>query len=73
MRCQMKDDDFRQAILDIVGAKDGQAIVIQVVGGSTITGYAPLSVGRDYLRCHVSGGDSHKEQIVPFHSITCVR
>ncbi|WP_165933621.1 hypothetical protein [Aquabacter spiritensis] len=69
----MKDDDFRAAILDIVGAKDGQAIVIQVVGGGTITGYAPLSVGRDYLRCHVSGGTGPKEQIVPFHSITCVR
>lgn len=73
MRCQMKDDDFRQAILDIVGAKEGQAIIIQVVGGSTITGYAPMSVGKDYLRCHVSGGENHKEQIVPFHSITCVR
>lgn len=73
MRCQMKDDDFREAILEIVGAKEGQAIIIQVVGGTTITGYAPLSVGRDYLRCHIAGGDHHKEQIVPFHSITCVR
>lgn len=73
MRCQMKDDDFREAILDIVGAKEGQAIIIQVVGGNTITGYAPMSVGKDYLRCHVSGGENHKEQIVPFHSITCVR
>lgn len=73
MKCQFKDDDFRQALVDIVAGKDGQAIVIQVVGGSTITGFAPMSVGRDYLRCHVSGGDNHKEQIVPFHSITCIR
>lgn len=73
MRCQMKDDDFRQAILEIVGAKAGQAIIIQVVGGTTITGYAPLSVGRDYLRCQIAGGDNQKEQIVPLHSITCVR
>lgn len=73
MKCQFKDDDFRQALVDIVAGKDGQAVVIQVVGGSTITGFAPMSVGRDYLRCHVSAGDNHKEQIVPFHSITCIR
>ncbi|MEP9369349.1 hypothetical protein [Xanthobacter sp. VNH20] len=73
MRCQMKDDDFREAILEIAGAKAGQAIIIQVVGGTTITGYAPLSVGRDYLRCQIAGGENQKEQIVPLHSITCVR
>jgi len=73
MQCQLKDDDFRNAILDIVADKAGQAIVIQVVGGGTITGFAPLSVGRDYLRCHVAAGVGQKEQIVPFHSITCVR
>ena len=73
MQCQNKEDDFRQAVLDIVGHKEGQAIIIQVVGGNTITGFAPLSVGRDYLRCQVSAGAGQKEQIVPFHSITCVR
>lgn len=73
MQCQHKEDDFRQAIVDIVSAKAGQAIVIQVIGGNTITGYAPMSVGRDYLRCHIAAGDNHKEQVVPFHSITCVR
>ncbi len=73
MHCQHKEDDFRQAIVDIVSAKSGQAIVIQVIGGNTITGYAPMSVGRDYLRCHIAAGESHKEQVVPFHSITCVR
>ncbi|TDU00759.1 MULTISPECIES: hypothetical protein [Azorhizobium] len=73
MRCQNKENDFREAIMDLVSAKDGQAIVIQVIGGTTITGYAPMSVGKDYLRCYVSAGDNHKEQVVPFHSITCVR
>ncbi len=73
MKCQFKDDDFHQAILDIVADKDGQAIVIQVVGGGTITGFAPVSIGRDYLRCQVAAGDNHKPQIVPFHSITCIR
>ncbi|OYX84282.1 MAG: hypothetical protein B7Y75_04635 [Azorhizobium sp. 35-67-5] len=73
MQCQHKEDDFRQAVVDIVSAKAGQAIVIQVIGGNTITGYAPMSVGRDYLRCHIAAGDNHKEQVVPFHSITCVR
>ena len=73
MQCQNKEDDFRQAVLDIVGHKEGQAIIIQVVGGNTITGFAPLSVGKDYLRCQVAVGIGHKEQIVPFHSITCVR
>lgn len=73
MKCQFRDDDFHQAILDMVAVKDGQALVIQVVGGATVTGFAPVSVGRDYLRCQVSAGDNHKEQIVPFHSITCIR
>ncbi|MCL8383208.1 MULTISPECIES: hypothetical protein [Xanthobacter] len=73
MQCQNKEDDFRQAVLDIVGHKEGQAIIIQVVGGNTITGFAPLSVGKDYLRCQVAVGIGQKEQIVPFHSITCVR
>ncbi|MFG1299845.1 hypothetical protein V5F49_08625 [Xanthobacter sp. V3C-3] len=73
MQCQFKEDDFRAAVLDIVSQKDGQAIVIQVVGGNTITGFAPMSVGRDYLRCQVAAGSGQKEQVVPFHSITCVR
>ena len=73
MQCQNKEDDFRQAVLDIVSGKEGQAIIIQVVGGNTITGFAPLSVGKDYLRCQVAAGHGQKEQIVPFHSITCVR
>lgn len=73
MQCQCKEDDFRQAVLDIVSHKAGEAIVIQVVGGTTLTGFAPLSVGRDYLRCQVAAGAGQKEQIVPFHSITCVR
>lgn len=73
MQCQCKEDDFRQAVLDIVSGKEGQAIIIQVVGGGTITGFAPLSLGRDYLRCQVAVGAGQKEQIVPFHSITCVR
>lgn len=73
MQCQCKEDDFRQAVLDIVSEKAGQAIIIQVVGGNTITGFAPLSVGRDYLRCQVAMGAGQKEQIVPFHSITCIR
>lgn len=73
MKCQLKNDEFREAILDLVGGKDGQAIVIQVIGGTTITGFAPMSVGRDYLRCQVAAGDGQKEQVVPFHSITCVR
>lgn len=73
MQCQCKEDDFRQAVLDIVSGKEGQAIIIQVVGGGTITGFAPLSLGRDYLRCQVAAGMGQKEQIVPFHSITCVR
>ncbi|MDI4658021.1 hypothetical protein [Xanthobacter autotrophicus] len=73
MQCQFKEDDFRAAILDIVSQKDGQALIIQVVGGTTLTGFAPLSVGRDYLRCQVAAGAGQKEQVVPFHSITCVR
>lgn len=73
MQCQFREDDFRAAILDIVSHKDGQAIIIQVVGGNTLTGFAPLSVGRDYLRCQVAAGTGQKEQVVPFHSITCVR
>jgi len=73
MKCQLKDDDFREAVLDVVRAKEGQAIVIQVIGGNTITGFAPMSVGRDYLRCQVAVGDGQKDQVVPFHSITCVR
>lgn len=73
MQCQFKEDDFRAAILDIVSHKDGQAIIIQVIGGNTLTGFAPLSVGRDYLRCQVAAGNGQKEQVVPFHSITCVR
>ena len=73
MQCQLKEDDFRQAVLDVVSHKDGQAIIIQVVGGSTITGFAPMSVGRDYLRCQIAAGSGQKEQVVPFHSITCVR
>ncbi|MFG1349995.1 hypothetical protein [Xanthobacter autotrophicus] len=73
MQCQFKEDDFRAAILDIVSHKDGQAIIIQVIGGNTLTGFAPLSVGRDYLRCQVAAGAGQKEQVVPFHSITCVR
>ncbi|ABS68503.1 MULTISPECIES: hypothetical protein [Xanthobacter] len=73
MQCQFKEDDFRAAILDIVSHKDGQAIIIQVIGGNTLTGFAPLSVGRDYLRCQVAAGTGQKEQVVPFHSITCVR
>ncbi|MDI4665896.1 hypothetical protein K9U40_16420 [Xanthobacter autotrophicus] len=73
MQCQFKEDDFRAAVLDIVSHKDGQAIIIQVVGGTTITGFAPMSLGRDYLRCQVAAGTGQKEQVVPFHSITCVR
>lgn len=72
MQVTRDDGVFADAVAKLLGGHRSKAFAIVTADGKQERGYAPVTIGRDFLQCRSSPDENQNERIYPLGAIISI-